>query len=158
MSVVAISMSNIFLLDHVSDNIDTDCESDRYSDISMDSFHPSDASSRTTVSMRSSSPAPSVYSVTSSLRAQSVRYEHGRGLNNYSEVYRLPADDAEIERLGQCFYLEIYSAAYLFVDAQHEMMKKIMGKYPSPLPEVLADNVPGETKAVLDLGCGSGSW
>jgi hypothetical protein len=104
MSVVVISMSNSFTLDHVSD--DTDGESDRYSDISMDSFHQSNASSRTTVSMRSSSPTPSVYSVTSSLRAQSVRYEHGRGLNNYSEVYRLPADEAEVERLGQRFHLK----------------------------------------------------
>ena len=43
-------------------------------------------------------------------------------------------------------------------DAQHLMINKIMGKYAPPLPEVMADNVPGETKAVLDLGCGSGSW
>lgn len=104
MSIVTLlSMSNSFDIDHVEDDIDTDAESDKYSDISMDSYHPSDATSRTTVSMRSSSPTPSVYSVTSSLRARSIRYEHGRGLNNYSEVYRLPADDAEIERLGQLF-------------------------------------------------------
>ena len=38
------------------------------------------------------------------------------------------------------------------------MINKIMGKYAPPLPEVMANNVPGETKAVLDLGCGSGSW
>lgn len=38
------------------------------------------------------------------------------------------------------------------------MIKKIMGNYPACLPEVMADDVPGETKAVLDLGCGSGSW
>jgi hypothetical protein len=31
----------------------------------------------------------------------------------------------------------------------------VMGKYPSLLADVLADNVPGEQKAVLDIGCGS---
>jgi predicted RNA methylase len=38
------------------------------------------------------------------------------------------------------------------------MFKKIMGAYPPPMAEVMADDTPGETKAVLDLGCGSGSW
>lgn len=33
-----------------------------------------------------------------------------------------------------------------------------MGKYPPPLDEVLRDNIPGEPKRCLDLGCGSGSW
>jgi SAM-dependent methyltransferase len=141
MSAVAMSMSELFL-DRVSDDTDSDGDSDKYSDISMDSFRPTDASSMTTASMRSPSPTQSVFSVTSSLRAQSFRYEHGRGVNNYSEVYRLPADDDEIRRL----------------DAQHEMFKMAMGKYPPPLAEVMADDVPGETKAILDLGCGSGSW
>ena len=45
-----------------------------------------------------------------------------------------------------------------FSDAQHYMINKIMGKYAPPLPEVMADNIPGETKAVIDLGCGSGTW
>lgn len=43
-------------------------------------------------------------------------------------------------------------------DAQHIMFMEIMGKYPPGMDEVMADDVPGETKAVLDLGCGSGSW
>jgi hypothetical protein len=38
------------------------------------------------------------------------------------------------------------------------MLKKIIGKYPPPLPGIMVDDVPGERKAVLDLGCGSGSW
>lgn len=50
--------------------------------------------------MRSLSPAPSVYSMTNSLREQSYRVEFGRSLNNHSEVYRLPADPEELERLG----------------------------------------------------------
>lgn len=133
-----------------------------FSDISMaPSNIKSDTSSRTSVdaSMRSPSPTQSVMSVTSSVRAQSYRYEHGRGVNNYSEVYRLPADDVEIDRLGEC---QRSSAHHVFSqslsDAQHQMVNKIMGKYAPPLPEVMADNVPGETKAVLDLGCGSGTW
>jgi hypothetical protein len=38
------------------------------------------------------------------------------------------------------------------------MFVEIMGKYAPPLPEVMADDVPGEPKAALDLGCGSGLW
>ncbi len=38
------------------------------------------------------------------------------------------------------------------------MFKKVMGPYPPPMTEVMADDTPWETKSVLDLGCGSGSW
>ena len=79
---------------------------DSFSDSESDIFSTRSAASSATshdVSMRSSSPAPSVYSVTSSLRAASYRQEYGRGLNNYSEVYRLPADDDELDRLGTAF-------------------------------------------------------
>jgi len=63
-------------------------------------------------------------------------------LNNYSDVYRLPADEEEFERL----------------DNQHTLLLDIMGgKYPPPMIAVMADE-PGEVKACLDLGCGSGSW
>ena len=37
------------------------------------------------------------------------------------------------------------------------MFMEVMGKYPPPLHEVLADT-PNEHKQVVDLGCGSGSW
>ncbi|KAG6846091.1 hypothetical protein H0H87_006455 [Tephrocybe sp. NHM501043] len=94
------------------------------------------------VSMRSGSPAPSVFSMTSSVRAQAVRHEFGRAINNYSEVYRLPADDEELDRLDQ----------------QHEMFKECLGNYPTPMLDIMVDDVPGERKAVLDLGCGSGGW
>lgn len=65
-------------------------------------FSPAPSSSCTSLELdgRSVSPAPSVYSMTSSIREQSYRVEYGRGLNNYSEVYRLPADPEELERLG----------------------------------------------------------
>jgi hypothetical protein len=79
---------------------------DSLSDFESDIFSTRTATSSATshdVSMRSGSPAPSVYSVTSSLRAASYRQEYGRGLNNYSEIYRLPADDEEFDRLGTAF-------------------------------------------------------
>lgn len=105
---------------------------------------PSVSTSRTShdFSIRSASPVPSVLSVSSSFQARAYKHEYGRGINNYSEVYRLPADDEELERL----------------DKQHLLFQEIMGKYPPPLYQVMADDVPGETKACLDLGCGSGSW
>ncbi|EMD42323.1 hypothetical protein CERSUDRAFT_79907 [Gelatoporia subvermispora B] len=91
--------------------------------------------------MRSTSPAPSVYSMTDSLIRASFRHEFGRGINNYSDVYRLPADDEEFERL----------------DKQHIMFMEVMGKYPPPMDEVLAES-PDHIKSAVDLGCGSGSW
>jgi hypothetical protein len=35
------------------------------------------------------------------MRAQAFILEYGRGLNNNSEVYRLPADEEEMERLRE---------------------------------------------------------
>ncbi|KAH7881697.1 hypothetical protein F5I97DRAFT_1928082 [Phlebopus sp. FC_14] len=141
------------------DDSDSDGESDRFTDMSLDSFAPSVASSKTSVdvSMRSASPAPSVFSVTSSLRAQAYRQEYGRGLNNYSDVYRLPADDEELDRLGISNRSPHISLLTRFADRQYEMFCKAIGKYPPPLPAIMADDG-FEVKAVLDLGCGSGSW
>jgi hypothetical protein len=51
------------------------------------------------------SPAPSVYSLTPSLRDQSFRHVHGRSLNAHSDVYSLPADELEAERLCRSFVL-----------------------------------------------------
>lgn len=90
-------------LDHheEDDDMDTDAGSVFSGPASL-GFAPSVATSATSHDwdMRSASPAPSMYSMTSSLRAASYRHEFGRGINNYSEVYRLPADDEEFERLG----------------------------------------------------------
>lgn len=89
---------------HPPSILEDDDDSDIYSEASLPPFSPppSVGSSRTSydVSMRSGSPAPSVWSMTSSIRAQAFKHEYGRGLNNYSEVYRLPADDEELDRLG----------------------------------------------------------
>ncbi|KDR85601.1 hypothetical protein GALMADRAFT_234564 [Galerina marginata CBS 339.88] len=127
---------------------DSDSESDVFSMVSgpPPSVGGSMASSATSYdvdpSLRSASPM-SVLSVTESMQAHIYRQEYGRGLNNYSDVYRLPADEEELERL----------------DKQHSMFVDIMGgKYVPPMASVMADDLPGETKACLDLGCGSGSW
>ena len=45
--------------------------------------------------------APSIYSLTSSLRAQSLRQVHGRSLNAHSDIYHLPADEEEATRLSK---------------------------------------------------------
>jgi len=124
-------------------DIDTD-SSDTESDVFSLGSEPTISTNDTGFSLRSSSPARSlVLSVTSSMREQIYKEEFGRNLNNYSDVYRLPADEEELERL----------------DNQHAMLLDIMGeKYVPPMAEVMADDVPGERKACLDLGCGSGSW
>jgi hypothetical protein len=87
-----------------------DYPEDSLSDVESDIFSIHSAPSSVTsydVSMRSGSPAPSVYSVTSSIRAASYRQQFGRGLNNYSDVYQLPADDEELDRLGIAFLMFI---------------------------------------------------
>ncbi|TFK41939.1 S-adenosyl-L-methionine-dependent methyltransferase [Crucibulum laeve] len=133
------------------EDINIEVDDDARSTASLPPFSPAPSelgSTRTsheidTVSMRSCSPTPSVWSVTSSLRAQAYKHEYGRGLNNYSEVYRLPADDEELDRLNK----------------QHLIFMEAMnGKYAPPMEEIMADDVPGERKACLDLGCGSGCW
>lgn len=66
----------------------------------------SSATSTSDVSMRSSvSSAASVWSMTDSMREQAFKQEYGRGINNYSDVYKLPADEEELERLGAFAYL-----------------------------------------------------
>ena len=83
-------------------DIDTDrsdTESDVFS-LASESV-PTISSYDTDVSLRSSSPTPSmVLSITSSMREKIYKQEFGRNLNNYSDVYRLPADEEELERLG----------------------------------------------------------
>lgn len=50
------------------------------------------------------SPAPSVYSMTSSLRDQSFRYAHGRVLNAHGDVYYFPVDKEEVYRLCESVF------------------------------------------------------
>jgi hypothetical protein len=128
------------------------------SDVLMDSHNHTNAILRTMVSMHSPSLTPSVLSITSLLCAQLFRYEYRRSVNNYSEVYSLPADNEEIKCLGNSHFPVVLHSSPWHSDLQYELKKLLMGeKYP-PMVEVLANNVTGETKAILDLGCGSGSW
>jgi hypothetical protein len=85
------------------ENDDTDSEMVSNSDRVRPSS-PSMASSQTsfTPSMRSASPV-SVLSFTSAMIRDAYRREFGRELNNSSEVYRLPADNEELRRLGEAF-------------------------------------------------------
>ncbi|KAJ7170294.1 hypothetical protein C8R43DRAFT_876010 [Mycena crocata] len=125
-------------------DVDTDSDDESLTSLSPFSAPQNMSGTRTSYdsSMRPASPVPSVWSITSSIRAQAFKEEHGRQLNNCSEVYRLPADKEELDRLNK----------------QHDMFLDVMGKYPPGLAEVMQDDVPGETKAALDLGYGSGAW
>lgn len=51
--------------------------------------------------MSSLSPQPSLYSLTDSLKEQSVHWEYGRRVNTHSEVYKLAADEEEAQRQGE---------------------------------------------------------
>jgi len=117
---------------------------DTASVVSFEPFSGMSTSSATDMQDHASiSSGASVFSMTSSIRAQSFKREFGRDLNNYSEVYQLPADDEELGRL----------------DRQHLMFMEVMGRYPPPMEEVLAIPPPGEQPVTcLDLGCGSGCW
>jgi len=96
----------------IDDDDDDDDDDDRSSNASMLGPSLSAATSATSydISMRSPSPVPSVISMSSSMRENLLRQEHGRGLNNYSEVYGLPADEKEWVRLGASHWLCIYRA------------------------------------------------
>jgi hypothetical protein len=58
---------------------------------------------------RSASPA-SLITLSESIRERFFREEHGRRMNNYSEVYRLPADEEEWARLG--VYVQFQFASF----------------------------------------------
>jgi len=53
------------------------------------------------VSMRTPSPEPEpIIHMDEQLRATLYREEFGRNLNSYSDVYKLPVDEEELDRLG----------------------------------------------------------
>ncbi|CAE6433597.1 unnamed protein product [Rhizoctonia solani] len=92
------------------------------------------------------SPAPSLYSLTPSLRDQSFRHVHGRSLNAHSDVYSLPADEEEAQRLyrqHRLFYL-------LARDDHYYGMTNLVREVLAPTEE--------RQRMVLDLGCGPGAW
>jgi hypothetical protein len=94
-------------LDHPSLHLpisdDDDSDSEMISNPgSLPPFSPSITSSLTSnsASMRSQSPVPSVLSLTSAMVREAYKREYGRDLNNYSDIYGLPADNEELQRLG----------------------------------------------------------
>jgi hypothetical protein len=87
----------------IDSDMDVDpSDSDTESVVSCAPFSVASVSSATSRNSDDSSMSSgaSVYSMSSDIRAQSYRHEYGRGLNNYSEVYQLPADEEELDRLG----------------------------------------------------------
>lgn len=101
MHVVADRLFNMSLTPDDFNDDDTS-DSTSIASGSVSRFAPSVASSATSHDweMRTASPAPSVISISSSLRAAAYREAYGRGINAQSEIYMLPADDEEFERLG----------------------------------------------------------
>ena len=46
------------------------------------------------------SPQPSLYSLTDSLRAQTMMEEFGKPVNSTNTIYKISADESEAERIG----------------------------------------------------------
>ncbi|QRV94890.1 methyltransferase domain protein [Ceratobasidium sp. AG-Ba] len=92
------------------------------------------------------SPEPSIYSLTSSLRDQSFRHVHGRCLNAHSDVYSLPADEEEAQRLYKQHSLFYYLGRNDNYYGMWETVREVM----APTHE--------RRRAALDLGCGPGNW
>lgn len=92
----------------------SDIGSEIFSNASFQRFITSEVSSETShdFSVRSPSPARSVMSMTNSMRQDAMVHEYGRGFNAQSEVYRLPADEEELERLRKYLSLSITSKRY----------------------------------------------
>ncbi|OSD08574.1 S-adenosyl-L-methionine-dependent methyltransferase [Trametes coccinea BRFM310] len=94
---------------------------------------------------RSASPAPSLYSFSSSVDGQfMLRQVHGRVLNSANDTYFLPADNEEHRRL----------------DLQHQILTLALGGlYPAPdLVRRALRSRPLKAPGILDVGTGSGSW
>ncbi|EJD05068.1 S-adenosyl-L-methionine-dependent methyltransferase [Fomitiporia mediterranea MF3/22] len=91
----------------------------------------------------SPSPQPSLYTLTDSIREQSVHWEYGLPVSSLSEIYKFPVNEEEHRRQ----------------DKGHNLFKILAGEYVPPLYEVLADDHdPLNPKTCLDLGCGTGTW
>ncbi|KAI0780653.1 S-adenosyl-L-methionine-dependent methyltransferase [Trametes elegans] len=93
----------------------------------------------------SASPAPSLYSFSSSVDGQlMLRQVYGRILNNQNDTYFLPADNEEHRRL----------------DLQHQVITLALGGL-CPAPDLVRRALrprPGKAPGILDVGTGSGSW
>ncbi|KAH9843187.1 S-adenosyl-L-methionine-dependent methyltransferase [Rhodofomes roseus] len=99
--------------------------------------------------VRTGSPAPSLYSFSSSVDERfmpplQLRTMYGRILNSQNDTYFLPADHEEHRRL----------------DVQHHQYTLILGRL-YPAPELVWRALrprPDRRPTILDVGTGSGSW
>ncbi|OBZ69220.1 hypothetical protein A0H81_10750 [Grifola frondosa] len=93
----------------------------------------------------SGSPAPSLYSFSSSIDGRMMlRNVYGRVLNNQNDTYFLPADNEEHRRL----------------DLQHQIITlSLGGLYPAAgLVRRALNPRADRTPTIMDVGTGSGSW
>ncbi|TDL19125.1 S-adenosyl-L-methionine-dependent methyltransferase [Rickenella mellea] len=105
---------------------------------------PMDEDGRSTTAS-SLSAAPSIYSFNSERDGMAlIRYIQGRAFNAQNDLYFLPADDVEFERLEKYHLVHLVSLGQLYIEP--ERVRRIMA--PSE----------GEEKRVLDLGTGCGNW
>lgn len=106
-STLSIEMSTDHRL-HSHPNLEEDVASDISDSFSQASIPSrlSKTSSRTSFDYEPSpepSPSRSVTSLTPSMREQAYKTQYGRAINNFSDVYGLPADEEELARLGKSF-------------------------------------------------------
>jgi hypothetical protein len=134
-------------------------DSDDETEVSFTMTDIRDGESQTSASgpsHRAPSPAPSIYSLTASLRENLLVNVHGRTLNSSSEVYQLPADEEEIYRLGgrKLHHSPRWVSERVVKDLQHRMWKTARrGKnYCGPVAEVLTPTHENGEPAILDLG------
>ncbi len=120
-------------------------ESERYS-IASGSMVSQNVSSATSYAVSMCSPSLlSVMSVTSDM--QFFKNEFGRQLNNYSDVYRLPADVEEFNQLGILKHFISYHLLTPWIGKKHGMFIDIIGqKYVPGMEEAMANDVPGNQK------------
>lgn len=86
------------------------------------------------------------------------RSEYGRELNNSSDVYVFPADPEEKTRL--CMFnlphKKLLGCSDSLSDRQNLFIRATVGAYPLAVRGILERDP--HDKAVLDLGCGDGTW
>ncbi|KZO99363.1 S-adenosyl-L-methionine-dependent methyltransferase [Calocera viscosa TUFC12733] len=116
--------------------------------------------------------APSVYSYASSRDgARFVREVHGRVCNAQNELYALPADDEECDRIGTQ-HLMLKLALNSNYTAPHLVKRALSRPFPAApaQPQANPFNFPGlprqrrsvpqqtQRRALLDCGTGAGQW
>lgn len=108
------------------------------------------AGSSVSSSDRSSSPAPTLQSMTGSMYDGLFDEKHGRKVNSTCPTYQMAADEPEVMRMDEEHTLYKYLFRQLFGD-------ELFVGPPELVNQVLAYD-PAEQKRVLDLGTGTAAW